>query len=281
MAPKKQAKSGDKAPLLPEGPTSGSLDPQLFSEKNMCGCTRRNFFRRMVGGLVTSAAFDGLILLVIIANCVMMASSSPLEESPAYFEQVEFVFNCIFLAEMWLKIIAYGFSDYLKDGWNLLDVVVVTTAWLPYVFPGMGNYSAIRAVRVLRALRTVNRIPSLKKIINTLISAIPEVRCHTESRTHTHARARAPPPPLQMSSQRDAPACSCSCSSCRLQLLQHAAPHGCAGCNCGRHAAAGPLARAHKRRRRRCAQAACSPLRRLSPIPLVCVCRALSMCAAE
>ena len=44
---------------------------------------------------------------------------------------------------------------------ELTDVLVVSTAWAPYIFPGMGNYSAIRAVRVLRALRTVNRIRRL------------------------------------------------------------------------------------------------------------------------
>ena len=54
-------------------------------------------------------------------------------------------------------------------------MTVVSTAWAPLLFPGVGNYSAIRAVRVLRALRTVNRIPSLKKIINSLLSAIPDL----------------------------------------------------------------------------------------------------------
>ena len=57
-----------------------------------------------------------------------------------------------------------------------LDVVVVSTAWAPYIIPGVGNYSAIRAVRVLRALRTVNRVPELRKIILTLLSSIPQVR---------------------------------------------------------------------------------------------------------
>ena len=116
----------------------------------------------------------------------MMASTSPLTEPPAYFQKLEFIFNVIFVIEMVLKITAFGLSEYLKDGWNLLDVIVVTTAWAPYIFPHMGNYSAIRAVRVLRALRTVNRIPSLRKIIETLLGSIPQVCTTTHHCTPLH-----------------------------------------------------------------------------------------------
>ena len=190
MAPKKRVSREDTQSLLPEGPTSSELDAK-YAESNLCCCSRRNCVRLGIARFVEWSMFDAFILLVIIANCVMMAYSSPLVEVPSYFKKVEFIFNIIFLIEMFLKIVALGLSDYLKDSWNLLDVVVVSTAWAPYLFPKMGNYSAIRAIRVLRALRTVNRIPSLKKIIKTLASAIPEVRrTSARHRCRRHARAR-------------------------------------------------------------------------------------------
>ena len=34
-----------------------------------------------------------------------------------------------------------------------LDITVVTLAWLPILFPSMGNYSVVRSVRALRPLR--------------------------------------------------------------------------------------------------------------------------------
>ena len=105
----------------------------------------------------------------------MMASDSPLLETPPTYRKLELVFNCIFTAELALKVTVYELPHYITDGWNLVDVIVVSTAWAPYLFPGMGNYSAVRAVRVLRALRTVNRIPSLKRIIGTLIDSLSEV----------------------------------------------------------------------------------------------------------
>ena len=168
MSPKKDPER-DTAPLLPKE------DDAPGSTYNLCCCPKRNFIRSACMRLASSTTFDSFILLVILGNCVMMASSSPLVEEPEIYHTLEVVCNVIFTFEMVLKIIALGLSTYLDDGWNLLDVLVVSTAWAPYIFPGMGNYSAIRAVRVLRALRTVNRIPSLKRIIGTLLSAIPEL----------------------------------------------------------------------------------------------------------
>eukprot|EP00966_Prymnesium_polylepis_P122727 2837304-Prymnesium_polylepis.1 len=87
-----------------------------------------------------------------------MAFDSPLEPQTGFkaelFDRLELLFNTIFTIEMTFKVLALGINRYLKDSWNILDVVVVSSAWLPYLFPNMGNYSAIRAVRVLRALRT-------------------------------------------------------------------------------------------------------------------------------
>ena len=184
MAPKKASEAAT-APLLSEGETSsGEIKGD---DRNLCLCSKSNFFRRRCHDLVTSTGFDGFILLIIILNCVMMASDSPMRETPPIFEKVELIFNIIFTCEMTLKIIAFGLPPYLSDGWNLIDVVVVSTAWAPYLFPNMGNYSAIRAIRVLRALRTVNRVPSLKKIIQTLLSSIPDVRCHPAGRTAQHS----------------------------------------------------------------------------------------------
>ena len=40
------------------------------------------------------------------------------------------------------------------------------------VAPGMGNYSIIRTVRVLRPLRTMGRIPGMRPLIRALVRAL-------------------------------------------------------------------------------------------------------------
>ena len=164
-ARRKAAKEyGDTAPLLP-GNTG----------KNPCGCTTRNSIRRSAISLVQWWGFDAFILIIIGCNTVMMMTDSPLDtdetsDKAMIIAKMELIFNCIFTIEMSIKITALGCSEYIKDPWNLLDATVVTSAWAPYFLPTSGNYSWLRAVRVLRALRTVNRLPSLKALVNTLLS---------------------------------------------------------------------------------------------------------------
>ncbi|GBG24665.1 Voltage-dependent L-type calcium channel subunit alpha-1S [Hondaea fermentalgiana] len=87
----------------------------------------------------------------------------------------EVLFNILFTFEMAVKIIALGFisqrGTYLRDGWNLLDFVVVFVGWLSYV-PGIANLSALRTFRVLRPLRTLSSIPGMRPIVSALIASI-------------------------------------------------------------------------------------------------------------
>ena len=45
-------------------------------------------------------------------------------------------------------------------GWNALDCVVVLLGYLDFV--NLGNFTAIRTVRVLRPLRTITKIQGMK-----------------------------------------------------------------------------------------------------------------------
>jgi len=61
--------------------------------------------------------------------------------------------------EMVLKIIAMGFfmraHSYLRDSWNILDFTVVILGWLASIIKS-GDISAIKVIRILRPLRTIN-----------------------------------------------------------------------------------------------------------------------------
>lgn len=68
-----------------------------------------------------------------------------------------------------IKVIALGFigpSAYLSDTWNRLDFFIVIAGILEFILQeylgGNINLTAIRTVRVLRPLRAVNRIPSMR-----------------------------------------------------------------------------------------------------------------------
>ena len=64
---------------------------------------------------------------------------------------------------------------YLRDGWNKFDIVIVGASWLPLIVPQLSNTSAMRAVRALRPLRTINRLPGIRRQVATLIESIPHL----------------------------------------------------------------------------------------------------------
>mgnify|MGYP002632549059 CR=1 FL=1 len=65
--------------------------------------------------------------------------------------------------------------SFFADWWNVLDFCIVTTGWLPYIFPATANYNSLRAIRALRPLRTVPHLPSLKRQIRTIFDALPRL----------------------------------------------------------------------------------------------------------
>ena len=92
---------------------------------------------------------------------------------------MEWVFLAIFTSEMLVKISAYGFichrEAYLHDAWCQLDFLVVTLAWLPILFPTMGNYSVLRAFRALRPLRALKRVPGMPLLVQWILSVLPKM----------------------------------------------------------------------------------------------------------
>jgi len=88
----------------------------------------------------------------------------------------ELFFTTVFALEAVFKIIGMGFvvgkGSYLRDGWNIIDFVVVISSLLT-VIPGFPRISALRTVRVMRPLRSLSRMPSMRAMINTLINSIP------------------------------------------------------------------------------------------------------------
>lgn len=67
---------------------------------------------------------------------------------------------------------AYGFifneKAYLRDLWNILDFVIVVTSLLPIFISIDFSVNSLRAIRVLRPLKTITKIKALKMIVSTL-----------------------------------------------------------------------------------------------------------------
>uniref|UniRef100_A0A673IXE3 Voltage-dependent N-type calcium channel subunit alpha n=1 Tax=Sinocyclocheilus rhinocerous TaxID=307959 RepID=A0A673IXE3_9TELE len=121
-----------------------------------------------------------LILTTIIANCIVLAleqhlpamDKTPMSER---LDDTEPYFIGIFCFEAGIKIIALGFvfhkGSYLRNGWNVMDFVVVLTGILT-TLGSQFDLRTLRAVRVLRPLKLVSGIPSLQVVLKSIMKAM-------------------------------------------------------------------------------------------------------------
>ena len=116
-----------------------------------------------------------------MANCAVMAAKDPLAtEDPMWVQNIEWFFTITFSIEGVCKILAMGVypespTTYFRSGWHWLDVLTVGVSWLSLLAPDAGNLGAIRSVRVLRPLRTVTRIKSMRVLVGALLASLPDV----------------------------------------------------------------------------------------------------------
>lgn len=122
--------------------------------------------------------FDWFILILILGNSLVLAINSPDKADDAQFQKIysilEIVFLTIFGFEAIVKLIALGLFRgkfaYFRSGWNILDFSILIISIMAFT-PFAANYSGIRALRVLRPLRTLNGQPSLRLIVQGIFSS--------------------------------------------------------------------------------------------------------------
>uniref|UniRef100_A0A8W4F787 Voltage-dependent T-type calcium channel subunit alpha n=1 Tax=Sus scrofa TaxID=9823 RepID=A0A8W4F787_PIG len=127
--------------------------------------------------------FECVSMLVILLNCVTLGMYQPCDDMDCLsdrckilqvFDDFIFVF---FAMEMVLKMVAlgiFGKKCYLGDTWNRLDFFIVMAGMVEYSLDLQNiNLSAIRTVRVLRPLKAINRVPSMRILVNLLLDTLP------------------------------------------------------------------------------------------------------------
>ncbi|XP_043298246.1 sodium channel protein type 5 subunit alpha isoform X5 [Cervus canadensis] len=130
--------------------------------------------RRAAVKILVHSLFSMLIMCTILTNCVFMTQHDP----PPWTKYVEYTFTAIYTFESLVKILARGFClhafTFLRDPWNWLDFSVIIMAYTTE-FVDLGNVSALRTFRVLRALKTISVISGLKTIVGALIQSVKKL----------------------------------------------------------------------------------------------------------
>ena len=114
--------------------------------------------RRFIIGVILFNA----VILGLETSGTVMAAAGPL------ILLLDSLCLAIFVAEIVAKLFAHR-MQFFRDGWNVFDFVIVGIA----LVPAAQGLSVLRALRILRVLRVVSVAPSLRRVVEGFITALP------------------------------------------------------------------------------------------------------------
>src|SRR6056297_707333 len=128
--------------------------------------------RQKVGAFIDRRAVQNFILGVILFNAAILG----METSPVIMQAagpliivLDTICLSIFVIEIAAKLFARGPIAFFRSGWNLFDFGIVAISLIP---AGQG-VSVLRALRILRLLRVLSVTPSLRRVVEGLMNALP------------------------------------------------------------------------------------------------------------
>ena len=126
-----------------------------------------------LGVIVESDLVQKIIIGLILLNAVTLGLETNSVLMKEYGQQISFLDNCIlsiFVIEILIKL-GYRKLSFFKDGWNIFDFIIIGIA----LAPATGSLSVLRTLRIFRAMRLLSVVPSMKKVTQALLSAIPGI----------------------------------------------------------------------------------------------------------
>ncbi|XP_003794518.1 sodium channel protein type 11 subunit alpha [Otolemur garnettii] len=160
---------------LPKG--LGCSFPCCGMDKTKSPCITWWNLRKTCYQIVKHSWFESFIIFVILLSSgTLVFEDVYLKERP----QIEALLNCtdkifthIFILEMGLKWVAFGFTKYFTSAWCWLDFIIVIVS-VPSLIDLKGLRS-FRTLRALRPLRALSQFEGMKVVVNALIGAIPAI----------------------------------------------------------------------------------------------------------
>jgi voltage-gated sodium channel len=127
--------------------------------------------RARIGEVVESTRFQWMIICVIVVNAITLgAETSPsiVARNGDLLSMIDHLALAIFVGELAARLYAFGWR-FFRDPWNIFDFVIVAVALLP----AAGPLSVLRSMRILRALRLVAMVPSMRRVVTALVKSVP------------------------------------------------------------------------------------------------------------
>ncbi|MDG1863866.1 MAG: ion transporter [Yoonia sp.] len=127
--------------------------------------------RQQTADFLARPTVGRVILAVIVFNAIILGletSEVVMEKAGRLILTLDSMCLAIFSAEIAAKLFAQG-RQFFRKGWNLFDFFIVAVAFIPN---GQG-FSVLRALRILRVLRVISVAPSLRRVVEGFVTALP------------------------------------------------------------------------------------------------------------
>ena len=121
--------------------------------------------------LIESRTFEIFIMALIGINAITLGLETVPSVMNAYgpfLIALDRTILAIFVVEIGARLLVQK-SAFFRDPWRIFDLAVVSVA----LIPSAGGLSVLRAFRILRVLRLVSIVPSLRRVVGGLVAALP------------------------------------------------------------------------------------------------------------
>ncbi|CAF2124314.1 unnamed protein product, partial [Rotaria magnacalcarata] len=127
-----------------------------------------------VAFFVLDAFVDLFITICIILNTLFMALDQPgqSEKMTRILTAGNYVFTTIFTTEAILKIIAMRPVNFVKDGWNVFDLFIVTLSLVELGLANIKGLSVLRSFRLLRVFKLAKSWQTLNRLMSIIGKSI-------------------------------------------------------------------------------------------------------------
>lgn len=121
--------------------------------------------------LVEAPAFERAVVVLIVVNAVTLGletSGAAMAAAGELLHALDKAILAAFVAELCLRLYVRR-AAFFRDPWRIFDLAVVGVALVPTA----GPFAVLRAFRILRVLRLVSAVPSMRRVVTGLLRAIP------------------------------------------------------------------------------------------------------------
>lgn len=159
-------------------------EAEIAADKSVYLFHRDGCFRRNVYYTQKHRYFDRFIMILIALSSTKLALESYMvdyekdHDIVKISEELDSIFNYLFIIEMVMKVIALGFAmdegSYLRDTWNGLDFFIVVTSIIDMMLTGtdIPALKVLRMLRMIRPLRVISHNKNLRMIVAALFESV-------------------------------------------------------------------------------------------------------------